>query len=182
VLALEPPHVSAYALTIEPGTPLALDVARHPDDDDQAAKYAIADEMLGAAGLEWYEVSNWARPGHECAHNTLYWTGGAYRGIGCAAHSFDGERRRWWNVRTPERYIDAITRGESPVAADDVLTSEQRAHEALSLLLRTRWGVPSSALRDRDAIDSLVREDAGQVVLTRSGRLLANEVALRLVS
>jgi oxygen-independent coproporphyrinogen-3 oxidase len=181
VLAFEPPHVSAYALTVEAGTPLARDASRHPDDDDQAAKYAIADELLGDAGLGWYEISNWARPGHECRHNALYWTGGAYRGIGCAAHSYDGDCRRWWNVRTPERYIDAIRGGASPIAAEDVLSPSQRAHESLSLLLRTRDGVPSSSLHDRSAVDGLVVDgDDGRLVLTQAGRLLANEVALRL--
>ncbi len=69
VVALDPPHVSAYALTVEPGTPLAADAARHPDDDEQADKYLLATELLGAAGYEWYEISNWALPGHECRHN-----------------------------------------------------------------------------------------------------------------
>jgi putative oxygen-independent coproporphyrinogen III oxidase len=87
VIALDPPHISAYALTVEPGTPLAADATRHPDDDDQADKYPIADELLGAAGLDWYEISNWARPGHECRHNRLYWRQGDYLGLGCAAHS-----------------------------------------------------------------------------------------------
>ena len=89
VLALDPPHVSAYALTVEPATPLGRRVAagaRPPDDDDQATKYEIADERFAAAGLEWYEVSNWARPGHECRHNLLYWAQGEYLAIGCAAH------------------------------------------------------------------------------------------------
>ncbi|MGE3619790.1 MAG: radical SAM family heme chaperone HemW [Acidimicrobiia bacterium] len=79
-LALEPPHVSAYALTVEPGTPLAGDPGRHPDDDDQADKYLAAAERLEAAGLGWYEISNWARPGHECRHNQLYWSMGDYQG------------------------------------------------------------------------------------------------------
>jgi oxygen-independent coproporphyrinogen-3 oxidase len=100
VLALEPPHVSAYALTVEPGTPLARDPRRHPDDDRQADCYAMADGVLRDAGLPWYEISNFARRGHECRHNLLYWSQGDYLGFGCAAHSHvDG--RRWWNVRTP---------------------------------------------------------------------------------
>ena len=69
VLALDPPHVSAYALTVEPGTPLARQSWRHPDDDDQADKYALADRALVASGLSWYEVSNWAKPGRDCRHN-----------------------------------------------------------------------------------------------------------------
>ena len=82
-----PAHLSAYGLTAEPGTPLGRDPARHPDGDDQADKYELVDDLLGQAGLEWYELSNWARPGAESWHNRLYWRQGEYRGIGCAAHS-----------------------------------------------------------------------------------------------
>ena len=89
VLALEPDHVSAYALTVEPGTPLARDKDRHPDDDDQADKYFLADAKLSAAGYENYEISNWSKPGRSCHHNQLYWVQGNYRGFGCAAHSHE---------------------------------------------------------------------------------------------
>ena len=109
-LALDPPHVSAYGLTVEAGTPLALDPARHPDDDDQASKYEAADALFVSAGLACYEISNWSRPGHECRHNLLYWSQGDYRGFGCAAHSHRAGRR-WWNVRTPERYVALIEAG-----------------------------------------------------------------------
>ena len=112
VLALEPPHVSAYGLTVEAGTPLALDPARYPDDDDQAAKYEVADTLLTEAGLASYEISNWARPGHECRHNLVYWCQGDYLGFGCAAHSHRAGRR-WWNVRTPERYIGLVEGGRA---------------------------------------------------------------------
>ncbi|MDQ1426190.1 MAG: hypothetical protein QOD72_3688, partial [Acidimicrobiaceae bacterium] len=115
IVALDPPHVSAYGLTVEAGTPLAADPARHPDDDDQAAKYEAADDRLSAAGLANYEISNWARPGHECRHNLLYWSQGDYRGFGCAAHSHEAGRR-WWNVRTPERYIELIRSGRTAEA------------------------------------------------------------------
>ncbi|MGH9233327.1 MAG: radical SAM family heme chaperone HemW, partial [Acidimicrobiales bacterium] len=123
-LDLEPPHVSAYALTVEPGTPLADDPRRHPDDDDQAEKYLVAAERLEAAGLRWYEISNWARPGHECRHNGLYWSMGEYQAFGCAGHSHRGGRR-FWNVRTPERYIAAIGAGRSPEAAGERLGSDE---------------------------------------------------------
>ena len=179
VLALDPPHVSAYALTVEPGTPLAADPARHPDDDNQADKYLLADSMLAAAGLRSYEISNWARPGHECRHNLLYWSQGDYRGIGCAAHSHQSGRR-WWNVRTPERYIGLIESGASPMAAEEVLDPERQRVEALQLALRTRAGVPADALPDDDRLAGLVHRDAERVVLTPEGRLLANEVAVRL--
>jgi oxygen-independent coproporphyrinogen-3 oxidase len=179
VLALEPAHVSAYALTVEPGTPLAADPARHPDDDDQADKYLLADRLLTAAGLANYEISNWARPGHECRHNLLYWRQGDYRGIGCAAHSHEAGRR-WWNVRTPERYIAAITGGASPVAAAEILSDDERRAEGLQLAVRTRDGVPAAALPTDGGIGDLVDVHGGTAVLTVDGRLLANEVAVRL--
>ena len=182
-VALEPDHVSAYALTVEAGTPLAEDPARHPDDDDQADKYMIADEILSAAGLANYEISNWARPGKECRHNLVYWSQGNYQGFGCAAHSHrDG--RRWWNVRTPDRYIDVVRRGEEPTAADEVLDGSTRGREALELSLRTRYGVPREALAADDleelAGGELIEITGERIVLTRHGRLLANEVSLRL--
>ncbi len=179
-LALEPPHVSAYALTVEPGTPLAADPGRHPDDDDQADKYLAATERLGAAGLDWYEISNWARPGHECRHNLLYWTMGEYQGIGCAAHSHRAGRR-FWNLRTPDRYVEAVTGAASVEAADERLDDDGRVLEALQLHLRTRTGVPRGAL-PVDELEGLVAPaaDPSRVVLTVRGRLLANEVALRL--
>ncbi|HEU0170246.1 MAG TPA: radical SAM family heme chaperone HemW [Acidimicrobiales bacterium] len=177
-LDLEPPHVSAYALTVEPGTPLADDPRRHPDDDDQAEKYLVAAERLEAAGLRWYEISNWARPGHECRHNGLYWSMGEYQAFGCAGHSHRGGRR-FWNVRTPERYIAAIGAGRSPEAAGERLGSDERRLEALQLAIRTRGGVPSAAL-PVDGVGDLVAIEGDRAVLTVRGRLLANEVALRL--
>ena len=177
-LALQPPHVSAYGLTVEAGTPLASDPDRHPDDDDQASEYELAEAMLTAAGLANYEVSNWARPGHECAHNQLYWSQGDYRGFGCAAHSHEAGRR-WWNVRTPERYIGLVRDGASTEAAGEMLGEEEREVEGLQLLLRTRDGVPAGALDTTD-LDDLVEVRGERVVLTLRGRLLANEVSLRL--
>ena len=181
VLTLDPPHVSAYALTVEPGTPLAADRARHPDDDVLADRYLAADEVLTAAGRCNYEISNWARPGHECRHNLLYWQQGDYRGIGCAAHSHE-QGTRWWNVRTPERYIDAIGAGRSPVAGREVLGAQVRVREALELSLRTRAGVPATAVTDLETLveAGLVTSGGGRTVLTPRGRLVANEVAVRL--
>jgi putative oxygen-independent coproporphyrinogen III oxidase len=177
-LELLPPHISAYALTVEAGTPLAAHPERHPDDDDLADKYELADDLLVAAGLQNYEVSNWARPGHESRHNRLYWLQGNYVGIGCAAHSHrDG--RRWWNVRTPERYIAAIESSTSPEASYEVLDAATRRQEGLQLALRMREGVPADAL-DVDGLDDLVMSNGQRVCLTRRGRLLANEVSLRL--
>lgn len=178
VVALDPPHVSAYALTIEAGTPLAQQPDRHPDDDDQADKYEVVDDLLGAAGLENYEISNWARPGHECRHNVLYWRQQDYRGFGCAAHSHESGRR-WWNVRTPDRYIDLVAAGEPTEAAGETLDDATRRFEGLELQLRMRDGVPVDVL-DGDELPGLVERHGDRWVLTRPGRLMANEISLRL--
>ncbi|MGH9134142.1 MAG: radical SAM family heme chaperone HemW [Ilumatobacteraceae bacterium] len=178
ILALDPPHVSAYALTVEAGTPLAAQPERHPDDDDQADKYELVDAALTAAGLENYEVSNWARPGHECAHNLVYWRQQDYRGFGCAAHSHTAGRR-WWNVRTPDRYIELVDGDQPTEATGESLDAETRRIEGLQLALRMRDGVPVDAL-DGAELDGLVDRVGDRWVLTRSGRLLANEVSLRL--
>ncbi len=189
VLALRPRpgHVSAYALTVEPGTPLAGDTSRHPDDDVQAARYEMLDSTLSGAGYRWYEISNWSVPGEESRHNLNYWMQGDYRGIGCAAHSHESGRR-WWNVRTPERYIEAMSSGRSPESVSETLPPPHRHLEALELSLRTRLGVPAAALRDalaeEPALSGLVAVEPGngRAVLTLQGRLLANEVACRLQS
>jgi oxygen-independent coproporphyrinogen-3 oxidase len=177
-LALDPPHISAYGLTVEAGTPLADDPERWPDDDDQADKYELADDLLAAAGLENYEVSNWARPGHESRHNRLYWAQADYAGFGCAAHSHESGRR-WWNVRTPDRYIELIAAGGSPESAAETLDDETRRIEGLQLALRTREGVPRGVLPEAE-LEEFVEVRGERVVLTRRGRLLANEVSLRL--
>ncbi len=181
LLTLEypPPHLSCYALTPEPGTPLGRDPARHPDEDATADAYELVGRTLEAAGYLWEEISNWARAGHECRHNHVYWDQGDYVGFGSAAHSHrDG--RRWWNVRTPDRYIEMMTRGESPVAGVEMLDDATRRFERESLALRTRRGVPVEAFASLDEIAHLVEVDDRVVTLAPSGRLLANQVIVRL--
>lgn len=180
VLAMDPQpsHVSAYGLTVEPGTPLARQSDRHPDDDDQADKYLLVEQMLTGAGFHNYEVSNWAKPGQESRHNRLYWNQDNYQGIGCAAHSHkDG--RRWWNLRTPERYISAIEDGCSAQAAEEQLDDETRRFEALELALRTTDGVPADVV-PFDELPGLIERRGDRGVLTVKGRLMANAVAIRL--
>jgi putative oxygen-independent coproporphyrinogen III oxidase len=181
-LELDPPHISAYALTVEPGTALAEDTERHPVDDDQADKYLLTCATLEAAGLPWYEISNFARPDHECRHNLLYWSQGDYLGFGCAAHSHRAGRR-WWNLRTPERYVAAVDSGGTTEAAGEELDADTRALEALQLGVRMAAGVPIAAL-DGDELPGLVERtsapDGDRWVLTPQGRLLNNEVSLRL--
>lgn len=185
-IALEPVHVSAYALTVEAGTPLAADPARHPDDDTQADQYQLATDRLAAAGFGWYEISNWARPGHECRHNLLYWSGGEYLAVGCAAHGHrDGVR--YWNHRTPERYVAAIEQGASPESGSEHLDPDERRVEQLQLAIRTREGLAGHEVGDEVLVglEGLVERRTVEgceerVVLTPEGRLLANEVAIRL--
>ena len=181
VVALDPPHVSAYALTVEPGTPLADDPARHPDDDDQATKYEIADDLLVANGLANYEISNWSKPGHECLHNRIYWLQGDYAAFGSAAHGHH-QGLRWWNVRTPDRYIEMVNGGEEPVSSSEQLDDDTRRLEELQLLVRMREGVPIGSFtdEDRELLSPYLTEANGRLMLTRAGRLMTNEVSLRL--
>ena len=181
VLRLEPTHISAYGLTVEGGTPLADDPSRHPDDDVQAEMYEVVDDLLTAAGMENYEVSNWSRPGRECQHNRLYWFQGNYAGFGSAAHAHHGGRRSW-NVRTPDRFIELIESSQSAESSSEILDVDAQRIEGLQLALRMREGVPVDSLSasDLELMSELVRVNNGQVTLTRAGRLMANEVALRL--
>ena len=182
VVDLGPDHISAYALTVEAGTALADAPSRHPDDDDQAEKYRLAEAVLTQAGMTNYEISNWAMPGAECRHNQLYWAQGAYWGVGCGAHSHVGGRR-WWNVRTPERYVALVERGDAPEAGSEQLSDPERALEGLQLAVRPRAGVPAAALSADDAtgvLAPLVEHHGDRLRLTLDGRLLANEVAIRL--
>ncbi len=196
VLALRPDHVSAYALIVEDGTALARRVARGElamtDDDDLADKYLIADGLLGAAGLGWYEVSNWARSTESRSrHNLLYWTGADWWGIGPGAHSHLAGTR-WWNVKHPAAYAARLTDGRSPAAARELLSEPARHLERVMLELRLDSGLPVDLLDQpaRDALPGLVERGlinpaaltAGAVALTISGRLLANGVARALIA
>lgn len=174
----QPTHISAYGLTVEAGTPLAKDADRHPDDDDQADKYIVVDDLLTHAGLMNYEISNWAKPGDECQHNMMYWRQRNYRGIGCSSHSHENGHR-WWNIRTPDRYIKAIGEGASVIAGEEHLDDGTRQFEKLELALRMRDGVPRTALPIDDLHD-FIEIRHGNAVLTQKGRLMANEIASRL--
>jgi len=176
-----PPHISCYALTPESATPLGKDRARHPDEDATADAYDLVSRVLEENGFEWEEISNWARPGHECRHNHLYWDQGEYVGFGSAAHSHQAGRRHW-NVRTPDRYIAMVREGRAPLAGEEVLDGPTKAFERDSLALRTRRGVPLEAFDSLDEIAHLVRVADGRVTLAPEGRLLANQVILRLRS
>ncbi len=184
-LSAEPDHVSGYALIVEDGTGLARRIRRGelpaPDDDDLADKYLLADELLSAAGLGWYELSNWARPGHPCRHNLAYWRSQDWWGIGPGAHShINGVR--WWNVRHPTRYAARLAAGQSPGQAREVLDAATRRVERVLLELRLASGLDADLLtqteRARAAeLASRGLLEAGRLLrLTRSGRLLADAV------
>jgi oxygen-independent coproporphyrinogen-3 oxidase len=193
-VAAGPDHISAYALTVEAGTRLAARVRRGelaaPDDDVLADRYLVADEVLTAAGLGWYEISNWAAgPASRCAHNMLYWTGGDWWGIGPGAHSHVGGTR-WWNVRHPAAYGDRIGAGVSPGQAREVLAEAERQLERVMLLVRLAEGCPVAVLgpAGQANVPAVVAEGLasaeayarGRVVLTTRGRLLADTVTRKL--
>jgi oxygen-independent coproporphyrinogen-3 oxidase len=187
-------HVSAYSLIVEDGTRLAARVRRGelpPVDDDVAAdRYLQADAALSAAGLQWYEVSNWARPGAECRHNLAYWRGDDWWGAGPGAHAHVGGVR-WWNVRHPVAYAARIAAGHSPAEARELLDVEDRRVEDVLLRLRLREGLELAQLSVggraaartavADGLLDAAAHDADRAVLTLRGRLLADAVVRDLV-
>jgi oxygen-independent coproporphyrinogen-3 oxidase len=190
VLAADPGHVSAYALTVEPGTRLHAQGAM-VDADVQADRYEAADDAFAAAGYGWYEISNWARTeADRCRHNELYWRGGDWWGVGPGAHSHVGGVR-WWNVRLPRDHAAALAAGRSPAQARETLDAESRRVERVLLGIRLADGLPATELDDAGRTQAAALADeglldrsahaAGRLALTRHGRLLADAVVLRLV-
>jgi oxygen-independent coproporphyrinogen-3 oxidase len=184
-------HVSAYALVVEEGTALARRVRRGeiaaPDDDVLAHRYELVDEQLSAAGFDWYEVSNWSRPGGQCLHNLGYWDGGQWWGAGPGAHSYVGATR-WWNVKHPNAYAQILDGAALPVAGFEQLTAQQGHTEDVLLRIRLRQGLPLDLLddaeRERAAVaveDGLLTPDGERLVLTDRGRLLADGVVRMLL-
>lgn len=180
-LEFAPPHISCYALTPEAGTPLGQDPKRHPDEDETADAYELVATVLEENGYSWEEISNWARPGHECRHNHVYWDQDDYAGFGSAAHSHRAGSRSW-NVRTPDRYIAMVTSGERPLGGVESLDERTQRFERESLALRTPRGVAAEAFDSLDDIRHLVQVRDGLVTLAPEGRLLANQVIIRLRS
>jgi putative oxygen-independent coproporphyrinogen III oxidase len=185
-----PDHVSAYGLTVERGTRLHADVRRGrvpaPAEDALAERYAVADAVLGEAGLRWYEVASWARDdAARCRHNEGYWRGADWWGVGPGAHSHVAGRR-WWNVRRPEAWAARLEAGRSPAAGEERLDAEQRRLERVLLETRTAAGLPAEALTPAGrAAAARLRGDGllaaeDPVVLTLRGRLLADLVAREL--
>jgi putative oxygen-independent coproporphyrinogen III oxidase len=187
-LAAGPDHVSAYSLIVEDGTRLAARVRRGelpmPDDDGLADAYVAADDRFVAAGLGAYEVSNWARDdAARCRHNLGYWRGDDWWGIGPGAHSHVAGLR-WWNVKHPAPYAARLATHRSPAAGREQLDGEQRRVERVLLEIRLAEGLPVDVLTrtERRRLPDLAARRlitdayADRVVLTRTGRLLADGV------
>ena len=199
---MEPDHISAYALVIEPGTKMWGQVRRGelpmPSDDDEASKYELADQLLKDAGYNWYEISNWARPGYQCRHNQAYWRQDTFWwGLGPGAHSYLGAARLW-NTKHPLAWANQINSGQIPVAGWEHLGTSERATEVVMLAVRTRAGLDIDQLRHlredkgsglTEVVAKLIATGlieprqalAGRVVLTLSGRLLADGVTSQLL-
>jgi oxygen-independent coproporphyrinogen-3 oxidase len=196
IVAAGTTHVSAYALTIEEGTPLAtlVGTGREPDVDPdvQAERHALATEVLGRAGFERYEVSNWARPGFASRHNVLYWSGGDYAAFGAGAHGH-AAGRRYWRKRLPRDYVAAVAEGSSTEAGAEKLSDVERAREAMMLGLRLRSGVHEPSFYElhpaaRDELEATARElcaagwlerEGGWLRLSTEATLVANDVLCR---
>jgi oxygen-independent coproporphyrinogen-3 oxidase len=185
-------HVSGYALVVEDGTAMARRVRRGeiamPDDDVLAQRYELLDARLSGAGFDWYEVSNWSRPGGECRHNLGYWDGGQWWGAGPGAHGYLGATR-WWNVKHPNAYAQSLADGVLPIADSEELDDADRHTEDVMLRLRLRHGLPIGVLTDAEAAradvavsDGLVQRRADRLVLTDRGRLLADAVVRDLLT
>jgi oxygen-independent coproporphyrinogen-3 oxidase len=184
-IALQPEHVSTYCLTYEEDTEFFLRHARgefRQDADADAEFFEMTMAILEDAGYHHYEISNYARPGFESVHNRAYWLGQDYLGIGPSAVSTVG-MQRWQNVCDYRAYIKRVFSGESPRQSTENLTPEMKRMERIALGLRTRDGIPSSDLKNREhKIDDLIaqqllRESNGHFVLTRRGKALADSVA-----
>jgi len=182
-IALNPPHISAYSLVIEPGTKMGAQLNRgeisQVNDDEAADKYQLADEMLNKNNYSWYEISNWAKKDKECKHNLNYWLGNNWWGIGPGAHSHVNGVR-WWNHKLPKVWRELLEKQNSPALAREVLSEDQIRSEQIMLLSRLRTGLGNQEL-DENRIENLIANqlatlDANKIVLTLKGRLLADEV------
>lgn len=193
-------HISAYALTVEPTTKMGRRIAAgtlpKPDDDDEAAKYELADELFTQAGLDWYEISNWARPGYESRHNLGYWRNVDWAGLGPGAHSHyrchavssDGYGLRSWDIAHPRLWGVAINEHRVPWADSERITAEENLEELIMLGLRMREGLDLERIDRVIAVDRLtpmIEEglvtvvDGRRVVPTRRGRLINDTVIER---
>ncbi len=189
---VRPDHLSAYALTIHDNTPFGRSIATgglaSVDEDAQRERFDVARDVLGGAGYDHYEVSNWSLgPGRRSRHNVLYWRHGDYLGVGVGAHGHMAGRR-WWSTRATDRYLEAVEREASPIVGDEVLSDAERATERLLLGLRLREGLhpadvpPLDPVALQDALDAgLVGSTDGRLRCTADGWFLLDEAVRRLL-
>lgn len=193
VLSLDIPHMSCYALTVEPNTPLDKMIRLHQtktiNPDKQSEQFLLLMQWLEQAGYEHYEISNFAQPGWRSRHNSSYWQGRKYLGIGPSAHSYNGAERQW-NVANNNMYIKAIQQGNIPFEKEE-LTPLQRLNEYIMTSLRTIDGVNIETMEAEFSIapqemlskakrfieSGLVRLENNSLILTREGKLLADGIA-----
>ena len=188
-LSLPITHVSAYALIVEDGTKLGAQVKRGdvvmPDDDQTADKYLLADAKFSAAGFDWYELSNWSKPGSQSRHNLAYWYGNNWWGAGAGAHShIDG--RRFWNVKHPATYTQKVLESGNPMLEQEILTPLQKREEKILLEIRLSSGIALADLSagEIERLSEFLGEgflrqdswDSGRVVLSNTGRLIADRI------
>ena len=186
-LSLNPTHLSAYSLVIEPGTKMGNDLKTNKiqkvNDDLVADKYLLADEILENHGFKWYEISNWSSNNLISRHNLNYWQNNNWWGFGPGAHSHI-EGIRWWNLKLPNQWRERLENNYSPAKAREILTSEQKLSENIMLSLRLNSGLDSKQFSSRiinDLInDDLIYLNERNFVLTKRGRLLADQVFLQL--
>lgn len=189
-VSCQPEHLSAYALTYEEDTPFFQRYQKGeflPDEAREVAMFECTDEILGRAGIERYEISNFAKPGRESVHNQAYWEGNDYRGFGPSAVSTVGGIRST-NVKDTARYTESLLAGKSPEREEEKITREIRNRERMLLGLRTREGIEASVLDSTSTAVKLLMEegylerDRSRFRLTSRGRLVADRVALELFS
>lgn len=186
-LSLNPTHLSAYSLVIEPGTKMGNDLKsnkiQNVNDDIAADKYLLADELLEKHGFSWYEISNWSFNDLYSRHNLNYWKNNNWWGFGPGAHSHV-EGTRWWNLKLPNQWRERLEKNQSPAKAREVLTSEQKISEEIMLSLRLNTGLDSKKFSSA-SIDKLLKNEliylvGNNFVLTKKGRLLADQVFMQL--
>ncbi len=185
-IALNIPHLSCYALTVEPKTPLDKMIRQHQspavNPDLQSEQFQLLMQWMEEAGYEHYEISNFAKPGRRSRHNSSYWQGKKYTGLGPSAHSFNGSSRQW-NIANNQRYIESIGKGIIPFEKEE-LTQTQQLNEYIMTALRTNQGIDLGIAGEELAQKSKKYFDAGLMkrennflVLTREGKLLADGIA-----
>jgi len=185
-LALDIDHISAYALIVETGTKLAAQIKRGeltmPNDDLMADMYLLVNQLCNLAGLQWYELSNWAKAGHECRHNINYWKNQNWWGLGPGAHSHINGKR-FWNVKHPTAYKSKLFAHESPILESEVLSPEQMRDESIMLGIRMREGIDLDSLNASQIARLSSYREAGHISvlgnhlqLSPTGRLIADRI------